>query len=180
MRQHELIAEYYQHHIEIGELEPEYVPPPSEIAAEWEVSRRTAQGARSLLVESGLCKPLVSRKRPLGAITHEYMTSRFFPRVLSRDAHGCQLWDGPEAGGYGQTNLHGRHVYAHLVAYEYHHGPIPNGLFLDHVWVRGCRSTLCVNVAHLEPVTHEENVRRGFAASRWRASIQVRTELDDD
>lgn len=36
-------------------------------------------------------------------------------------------------------------------------GPIPDGFTLDHL----CRNTSCANPAHLEPVTHEENVKRG-------------------
>lgn len=48
---------------------------------------------------------------------------------------------------------------AHRYAFELHRGPIPEGLELDHL----CRSTLCVNPAHLEPITHRENIRRGYA-----------------
>jgi hypothetical protein len=43
------------------------------------------------------------------------------------------------------------------VAYELFVGPIPEGLELDHL----CRNPSCVNPAHLEAVTHRENVRRG-------------------
>jgi HNH endonuclease len=41
-------------------------------------------------------------------------------------------------------------------------GPVPEGLELDHL----CRNRACVNPAHLEPVSHRENVLRGasFAA----------------
>lgn len=47
--------------------------------------------------------------------------------------------------------------FAHQVFYELHVGPIPRGLELDHL----CQNPSCVNPAHLEPVTHAENVRRG-------------------
>ena len=53
---------------------------------------------------------------------------------------------------------------AHRYAYEALVGPIPDGLDLDHL----CGNTCCVNPAHLEPVTHAENVRR--AARRRRAA----------
>lgn len=46
---------------------------------------------------------------------------------------------------------------AHRVSYETFVGPIPAGLTLDHL----CRNTLCINPAHLEPVTIKENVLRG-------------------
>lgn len=46
---------------------------------------------------------------------------------------------------------------AHRFAYEDIVGPILEGLTIDHL----CRVRHCVNPAHLEPVTHLENVRRG-------------------
>ncbi len=46
---------------------------------------------------------------------------------------------------------------SHRVVYEALVGPIPEGLVLDHL----CRVLNCVNPNHLEPVTHQENVRRG-------------------
>lgn len=39
-------------------------------------------------------------------------------------------------------------------------GPIPDGYEVDHVKGRGCVSRLCVRIAHLEPVTSDENQRR--------------------
>jgi len=66
---------------------------------------------------------------------------------------GCWNYTGTvAANGYGkilQTTAH-RWFYLRLV------GPIPVGLQLDHL----CRNTKCVNPAHLEPVTHRENMRR--------------------
>lgn len=43
--------------------------------------------------------------------------------------------------------------------YEQKVGPIPEGLVIDHL----CRRPRCINPAHLEAVTNEENVRRGAA-----------------
>lgn len=63
------------------------------------------------------------------------------------------------AGGYGKIRVDGRDKLAHRHYYETHVGPIPAGLDLDHA----CRNRDCVNPAHLEPVTHLENVRRGAA-----------------
>lgn len=68
----------------------------------------------------------------------------------------CWLWRGGlGASGYGKYK--GRQ--AHRVIYEELVGPIPDGLQLDHL----CRVLICVNPAHVEPVTDLENKRRRFA-----------------
>lgn len=74
---------------------------------------------------------------------------------------GCWLWKGNiVGGGYGQVHRDRQLVMVHRLVYETLVGPIPDGLELDHL----CRVPPCVNPAHLEPVTHSENVRRGMGA----------------
>ncbi len=61
---------------------------------------------------------------------------------------GCLIWLGAlNEDGYGP----------HRLAYETFVGPIPAGLEIDHL----CRVRCCINVLHMEPITHAENVRRG-------------------
>lgn len=45
---------------------------------------------------------------------------------------------------------------AHRWSYEHFVGPIPDGYVIDHL----CKVTLCVNPAHLEPVTQRTNLHR--------------------
>jgi hypothetical protein len=45
---------------------------------------------------------------------------------------------------------------AHRIAYALLIGPVPYGLTIDHL----CRNRGCVNPAHMEPVTIQENLRR--------------------
>lgn len=59
--------------------------------------------------------------------------------------------------GYGKIGYGRNTQLAHRVAYELLVGPIPEGLELDHK----CRVRCCWNPAHLEPVTHLENMSRG-------------------
>ena len=67
----------------------------------------------------------------------------------------CWLWLGSKNGHYG-TVYRGKNIRAHRVAYEELVGPIPHGLTIDHL----CRNTVCINPAHMEPVTASENARR--------------------
>lgn len=76
---------------------------------------------------------------------------------------GCWEWTGSkDLNGYGRLNGGaGRSpVPAHRAVYEALVGPIPDGLEIDHI----CFNHGCVNPAHLEPVTHSENMRRWWAA----------------
>lgn len=77
---------------------------------------------------------------------------RITSRIAENPETGCWDWTGKTLDGYGR--LTGE--YAHRVSYELFVGPIPDGLELDHL----CNRPLCVNPAHLEPVTHDENMRR--------------------
>ena len=68
----------------------------------------------------------------------------------------CWLWSGVKThDGYGRIRFNGRMQYTHRVAYALHVGPIPDGLMLDHT----CHERACFNPAHLEPVTHGQNVQ---------------------
>ena len=75
--------------------------------------------------------------------------------------NGCWNWHSYDAReGYGRIMVNLRSFYAHRWMYERLIGPIPAGLQIDHL----CRNRRCVNPDHLEPVTHQENARRGVAA----------------
>lgn len=72
---------------------------------------------------------------------------------------GCWEWGAPVKHNYGRFRINGRVTLAHRFAYETFKGPIPDGLFLDHL----CMNKHCCNPDHLEIVTQAENTRRYFA-----------------
>lgn len=88
---------------------------------------------------------------------------------------GCILWDHAfNSNGYGVVRHNGRLALAHRVAYETAVGPIPTGLELDHL----CRTPACVNPEHLEPVTHQENMRRSPVTWRHEFCAQGHSMAD--
>lgn len=73
--------------------------------------------------------------------------------LLTRDGYGVMATDLPTAS-------------AHRWSYRHHVGDLPPaGWDLDHL----CRVRHCVNPYHLEPVPHEENVRRAMAVKHGAA-----------
>lgn len=79
-----------------------------------------------------------------------------------RKTETCWVWHGQLwPNGYGYFKIAGTAVAAHRVAYAFRHATIPDDLVLDHL----CRNRACVRPSHLQPVTPEENIRRG-AVSR--------------
>jgi hypothetical protein len=84
--------------------------------------------------------------------------ARFEDKIVRVPESGCWMWAAAlDRYGYGHVKLSGRLRASHRVSYEHHIGEIPAGMQIDHL----CRVRCCVNPAHLEAVTHQENVRRG-------------------
>ena len=88
-------------------------------------------------------------------------SDRFWAKV---DRSGeCWVWNGArDKRGYGRVGIKEQGIsktfLAHRVAFLYEN-VVPEGFELDHL----CRNPSCVRPAHLEVVTHTENVGRGFA-----------------
>lgn len=83
---------------------------------------------------------------------------------------GCWVWLGKvNPNGYGATSREINGTYAaHRAVFIEHTGPLPSDLILDHL----CRTPLCVNPDHLDPVTHQENIARGDSSWRFRETCR--------
>jgi hypothetical protein len=81
----------------------------------------------------------------------------FWNKVDKTDT--CWIWTGctsPDGyGRFGGWATHGTSL-PHRASWSEVNGSIPDGLEIDHL----CQVRNCVRPDHLEPVTHEENVRR--------------------
>lgn len=107
-----------------------------------------------------------------------------FAARTTRDDNGCLLWTGAtRPNGYGVIWDGERVTRAHRWAWEQKHGPIPDGMDLDHI----CGNRACVDHTHLRPTTRKqnmENLRRANInspsgvrgvhpeGSRWRVRVK--------
>lgn len=89
------------------------------------------------------------------------LRNRDEPDYVVDPESGCWLWSkGITLGGYGTIRTYDKpRIAAHRWYWQERHGPIPEGLQIDHL----CRNRRCVNPDHMELVTSAENSRRGNA-----------------
>lgn len=93
--------------------------------------------------------------------------TRFWKKVNKTE--GCWIWTASTTGGYGQFWTGTHTVRAHRWSFEQAHGPIPEGLVLDHL----CRNRACVRPEHLRACSQRQNV---FApGSQSPAAVRVRS-----
>lgn len=95
------------------------------------------------------------RLRAHGTMHKPTIQETFWSRVEKTST--CWLWRGYKSpDGYPRFKFEGRPQNAHRLAYAWLVRPVPGGLQIDHL----CRVKICVNPAHLEPVTSRENTYR--------------------
>jgi len=107
------------------------------------------------------------------------LIDRFSRHIGSPTPTGCIPWVGPlYRNGYGKLRSctrYGRGLLAHRVAWEFAHGPIPDGLFVCHNCPGG-DNRACINVAHLFLGTQYDNMADLIAKNRPR---KIKLTADD-
>lgn len=110
--------------------------------------------------------PLAGRRAPATGTPAD----RVWSFVDDRAASECWPWNGaPARNGYAMLSINGVPFYAHRLIWELMHGTKPpSRMVVDHRCHNEdqscpggkCPHRLCCNPAHLELVTHKENLRR--------------------
>lgn len=99
----------------------------------------------------------------------------FSERVLKHPGRGCWEWQGPlNNKGYGMMYVRefGRRSTSHRASYEFHFGPIPNGLWVLHK----CDNPKCLRPSHLFLGTPKDNFHDMLEKGRLNRTTQPRGE----
>jgi len=86
----------------------------------------------------------------------EKILKRFWDKVETTNS--CWNWKGClNNAGYGMFRVNGKNYSPHRFSFETFIHKIPENMIIDHL----CKNRSCVNPAHLDFVTNQENIRRG-------------------
>jgi hypothetical protein len=112
-----------------------------------------------------------------------FLGDRFWSKVDKTE--DCWNWRVAPARVYPTFRFEGRNVSAHRLSYADANGPIPTGMYVDHV----CHNKACVRPEHLRLVTPKQNQEHRLGAQsnstsgargvcwdksrqKWKASLQ--------
>ncbi len=105
----------------------------------------------------------INTAHALPAILDKGVTLRLLKGLKRNDETGCWEWQGCRSSrGWGKIKYQGKSHWVHRIAYAIFHGPLPEGLTVDHSYEAGCRSRGCCNPDHLVAMSVSENSKK-----RW-------------
>lgn len=122
----------------------------------------------SKVVARGWCDKHYRRWRKHGdplAVTEMHTSSPEESFALRTEWHGdCLIWTGANTpAGYGIIIVGGKNVYVYRWVWEREHGPIPEGMQVDHF---KCFNPACCEIRHLRLTTHKQNQENRKGAQR--------------
>lgn len=129
----------------------------SSLIVDLRLAKRTPQKRKKAAPKKKAAKRAAPTEEPRSLRTWDEYPDRFRSKAAV-DGTGCLVWTrAKDKDGYGQFRDGDRVRQAHVWSWEFAHDePLPEGFELDHQ----CRNRACVNVEHLELVTHAENMKR--------------------
>ena len=98
---------------------------------------------------------------------------RFWEAVAVSRPATDECWEWTKArtpSGYGHLVWGNKFTYAHRLAWELTHGPIPDGMCICH----HCDNPPCCNPAHLFLGTYQDNTLDSVAKGRWGGRSKLR------
>lgn len=106
----------------------------------------------------------MKRNGTLGLKRKYYRTNEdAFAAHATGDSGDCLVWTGATTkDGYGRMQVDARPAFAHRYAWEQANGPIPIGMYVDHM----CHNPSCVRVSHLRVVRPRHNSQNRKGADR--------------
>jgi hypothetical protein len=107
----------------------------------------------------------------------ESLSVRFWKKV--EKTNGCWRWPGSKSEkGYGRLKTKGKIFLIHRLSYEFHNGPIPEGMCVLHT----CDNPECANPNHLFLGTRGDNNRdrnkKGRDARGEKNNMAILSEMD--
>lgn len=141
----------------------------------------TIEGCDGKVVARGWCTRHYTIWRrtgdPTTAVTRHYRTPDEAFAARTQPLGDCLLWTGSKTrDGYGFITVSGRLEMTHRYAWIVAHGPVPDGLEVDHT----CGNRDCCAVRHLRLANRHQQMRnRSGAQSRSSTGVRnVRIEGD--